>query len=92
MLTKNEIGISLYIVRDDAIGNFGLLERQRKAIESDLEATLEWTENRVYLPKKDTDPRDKANWENQHEWFMSKLESFDRVFRPLIRESIRTGK
>ena len=84
--TRNEIGVSLYMVTEDSIERFDLIERQREEIENELEETLEWTKNRVYLPKKDTDPRDKADWENQHEWLMSKLELFDKVFRPRIRE------
>ena len=86
LLTKNEIGVSLYMVTEDSIDRFDLIERQRGKIENELEETLKWTKNRVYLPKKDTDPWNKDDWENQHEWLMSKLESFDRVFRPRIRE------
>ena len=74
------------MVVDDAIGSFDLLERQRGEIENELGAKLEWEENKVYLPKKDPDTWDKDDWENQHEWLMSKLELFDRVFRPRIQE------
>ena len=85
--TRNEIGVSLFMVTEDSIERFDLIERQRREIENELGATLEWEEeNKVYLPKKDTDPRDKADWENQHEWLRSTLESFDRMFRPRIRE------
>ena len=84
--TRNEIGVTLFMVVDDAIGSFDLLERQRGEIENEFGAELEWEENKVYLPKKDTDTWDKDDWENQHEWLMSKLELFDRVFRPRIQK------
>ena len=85
LLTRNEIGVSLFMVGENAIERFDLLKRQGEDIQNELETALEWENSRVYLPKNDTDPRKKAEWENQHEWLMSKLESFDRVFRPRIK-------
>ena len=60
-------------------------------IETELEDSLEWAElperksSRISLRKTNTDPGDETDWPNQHEWFASKLELFDKVFRPRIK-------
>jgi len=40
----------------------------------------------ISLHKGDTDPGDEADWPNQHKWLACKLEKFDQVFCPRIRE------
>ena len=34
----------------------------------------------------DTDPQDESDWPQQFEWFTTKLERFNQVFRERIRE------
>ena len=35
--------------------------------------------------KENTDPFDRNDWQRQYEWFTTKLELFDTVFRPRIK-------
>ena len=90
-IQKTEIGIRLYIKRQNATAHFHLLKAQRDDIEDKFGESLEWAEllqyesSRVSLKKSDTDPTDEADWKSQHEWLASKLELFDKVFRPRIK-------
>ena len=85
------ISVSIYIKGQNAEPHFHLLKEQLEKIENELGEPLEWSEQsgrevrRVSLLKNNTDPTDKADWANQHEWFASKLELFDKVFRPRIK-------
>ncbi len=88
---KTEIGIRLYITGQNATAHFHLLKAKRDDIEEEFGESLEWAElpqhasSRVSLKKGDTDPTDETDWQNQHEWLISKLERFDKVFRPHIK-------
>ena len=90
--TRSEIGIWLYVRGDNANAYFGLLEEQQAAIHNEFGETLEWVElsggqtKRICLAKVDTDPLDENDWPQQYEWFTSKLELFDTVFRDRIRD------
>ena len=90
--SSKEIGTWLYMEGDDAKAHFHLLEEQQEEIHNEFGETLEWYElpqserSRICLSKEDTDPMDEADWQNQHKWLASKLELFDKVFRPHIRE------
>ena len=85
------IGISLYVSGENATAHFHLLKEQQAEIENEFGEPLEWAEspkdksNRISLRKEETDPGDERNWPDQHEWFASRLESFDKVFRPRIK-------
>ena len=89
--TRNEIGIWLYVQGDNAEAHFRLLEEQQEDIHDDFGATLEWNEligsksSRICLNKVDTDCLDENDWPHQHEWFRTKLELFDTVFRQRIK-------
>ena len=92
--TKSEIGIRLYVGGKDAknaTAYFHLLKEQQEEIQNAFGEPLEWDEQagpivkRISLRKGDTDPTDEAGWTNQHEWFASKLELFDKVFRQRIK-------
>ena len=89
--TKKTIGISLYVSGKDATAHFHLLKEQQAKVEKEFGDPLEWEElpghksSRISLRKEDTDPQDEADWPNQHEWLTSKLELFDKVFRPRIK-------
>ena len=53
--------------------------------------TLEWNEllgsksSRIGLSKVNTDLLDEKYWPDQYEWLTTKLELFNKVFRPRIR-------
>ena len=88
---KQEIGIRIYVKGQNATAHFHLLMEKREEIESEFGEPLEWDElpdhdsSRISLHKGDTDPGDETDWSNQHEWLTSKLELFDKVFRPRIK-------
>ncbi len=91
---KQEIGIRLYIKGDNAKEHFNLLKQQQNEIENAFDEPLEWHElpekksSRVSIHKSNTDPTNETDWNNQHEWLALKLELFDKVFRPRIKELI----
>ena len=68
-----------------------MLKQQQEEIEREFAEPLEWNErplyayNWIFLRKTDIDPTDETDWPNQHEWLASKLELFDKVFRPRIK-------
>lgn len=67
------------------------LYEQKDAIEASFGEALEWENNpdkqtAVIKIEKSADISNESDWLNQHEWFKQKLESFRRVFRPLVRE------
>ncbi len=90
--TRNEIGIWLYVKGDNAEAHFRLLKEQQEEIHDEFGEMLEWIElpgsntNRICLAKVDTDPLDENDWPHQYEWFTTRLERFDQVFRPIIKE------
>ena len=88
---KKVIGVKLYIGESNAAEYFQLLKEQQEEIEREFAEPLEWDErplhtySLIYLEKPDTDPTDETDWPNQHEWFASKLELFDKVFGPRLK-------
>ena len=88
---NKEIGIRMYTSGQHAKVHFYLLAEQQQEIEREFGGSLEWAElpnsksSRISLRKKETDPTDETDWPNQHEWLASKLELFDKVFRPRIK-------
>lgn len=82
---KNQIRAELYIAGDQAKAFFGLLTRQKDAIEQDLGHKLEWEESsrsycRISSSLGDVDPEDEADWPRQHEWLAGRLNDMHRVF------------
>ena len=73
---------------DDAKAHFSLLQGDKEEIENEIGEKLEWRENpkqnRVVL-KVNMDPKNKADWDNQHAWLLDKLELFHKVFSPRIK-------
>ena len=88
--TRNEIGIWLCMEGDNAKAHFRLLEEQQEEIHNAFGQTLEYNElpeserSRICLNKVGTDPLDENDWRSQYEWFTTRLERFDKVFRPRI--------
>lgn len=85
-----QIQAELYIEADDAKAFFGLLERSKKAIESDFGEHLDWQKlpqnqaSRIALTHDEVDPTDEADWPRQHRWLADKLNALHRVFAPRI--------
>ena len=75
----------------NSTAHFHLLREQQAEIENEFSEPLEWEEKPkgiekwISLSKSDTDPANETDWPNQHEWLASKLELFDKVFRPRIK-------
>ena len=90
--TESRIWANLYIHHEDARAFFGLLERDRKAIETDFGEPFGWVKQksagkrscRIELALNGADPTDEADWPRQHEWLADKLNSMHRVFSPRI--------
>ena len=89
--SKKEIGIRLYMAGDFSKAHYRLLEEQQEEIHHEFGETLEWNElprnksSRICLSKVDTDPLDENDWPQQYEWLTTKLELFNKVFRPRIK-------
>ena len=85
------IATVLFMGGTNAKKHFDLLKEQRQEIENEFGYQLEWEklpegkQSLISLHKMNTDPRDETNWQNQHEWLASKLELFDKVFRPRVK-------
>ena len=90
---KKEIGFGLYV----KIASFHLLKEQQEEIEREFAEPLEWNESYrhrgsgIFLRKTNIDLSDETDWPNQHEWFASKLELFDKVFGPRLKALKRKG-
>jgi hypothetical protein len=87
---KNQIRAELYISGDSAKTLFGLLKRQKDAIEGELGYPLEWEELpsrrdcRISSYLNEVDPEDEADWHRQHEWLARRLNDMHRVFAPRV--------
>ena len=91
---NREIAIRLYMSKQ----NFYILEKQRQEIEQEFCESLEWEklpqrrDSRISLRKDIIDPTDESDWQNQHEWIVSKIEKFherfNAVFLPRLQEPI----
>ena len=90
-IQNKDISVRLQVRGPDATAHFYLLKEQQEKIEKEFGEPLEWDElpkhesSKISLRKEDTDPAEETDWHNQHEWFASKLELFDKVFRPRIK-------
>ena len=88
--TATLLRVQLRMDGENATAHFHLLEEQRPEIDSEL-CELAWNENpnnissSIAVSRNDTDLTDEADWPNQYAWLKCKLEKFDEVFRPRIR-------
>ncbi len=89
---KNRVQAELYISGDKAKAFFGLLEREKEAIEQELGYPLNWEELparrdcRISSYLNDVDPENRSDWPQQHEWLAQRLNEFHRIFAPRVRE------
>ena len=88
---EERIRAELYIGGDRAKAFFGLLQREKQAIEKELGLALEWEELpsqqdcRISLYHNEVDPEDEADWPRQHEWLAKRLNEMHRVFAQRVR-------
>ena len=72
--------------------SFLLLHRQKEEIEEEFGEKLDWrerpgqVESHVVLVLEPADPSDRSDRPRQHEWLRHRLERFDAVFRPRVRQ------
>ena len=89
---NREIGIRLYMAGDSAKPHYYKLEEQQEEIHKAFGETLEWNEvpenerSQISLSKQNTDPSDENDWQRQYEWLATRLERFNQVFQPRIKE------
>ena len=89
---EGKITAGVYLYKNKK-GAYDKLFESKAAIEQDLGYTLTWEND----PKKQTavlkierpaDIENNARWKEEHEWLRQKLESLDRVFRPLVKSVV----
>jgi hypothetical protein len=85
-----EIVVTLVLATRSAKLHFKQLESQRVEIEAEAGCALDWRElphrkqSHVVLTKA-ADPTDRTGWSEQHEWLLSKLELFHKVFAKRVK-------
>lgn len=85
-----EIRVELVMDSDQAKQQFAILQEHRKEIEDGCGTFLVWhnpedkTLSKIYA-RQDTDFLNESLWPQQHEWLKENLETFARVFQPIIR-------
>lgn len=86
----DDIVIRLYMSGKNAKTHFHALKKQQPEIEDEFGELLEWDELcgrkycKVSLSKKDANLMDETRWSDHYEWLASKLEQFNKVFRPRV--------
>ena len=86
----DDIVIRLYMSGKNAKTHFHALKKQHQEIEREFGELLEWDElcdkkySKVSLSRSDADLSNEKDWLNQYEWLASKLEQFNKVFRPRL--------
>lgn len=86
------ICVELTLRDENAKVYFNLLYKDKAEIEKQLGYQVEWMElpgakmSRIRLTKQGENPMDQDRWETHFAWFKEKLEDFDRVFRPKIKD------
>ena len=88
----NWIAVELTLRDENATAYFHLLHEDKDDIEAELGFKIDWMElpgrkaSRLRIEKRGENPTDKASWEQHFAWYREKLEAYDRVFRPRVRE------
>jgi hypothetical protein len=88
---KHQVRAELYISGVRAKAFFGLLQRQRAAIEEALGYPLDWDalpegqDSRISVSLENADPENTADWKRQHEWLAARLTDIYRVFVDRVR-------
>jgi hypothetical protein len=88
---NKQIRVEIYLSGANAKAHFGLLKRQKDAIERELGYALEWEElpegqdSRIATYLNDADTEDSNDWPRQHEWLTKRLNDMRRVFGERVR-------
>ena len=85
-----KLAASLYLY-NNMKEKYDNLYEQKDNIENLFGESLNWENNpnkqtAVIKLEIDADIDNEEDWLKQHEWFKDKIETFDRVFRPIVRE------
>lgn len=89
---RNQVRAELYIAGANAKAYFGLLKRQKEAIEQELGYPLEWEElpagldSRISVSLDESNLKNNDDWKRQHEWLAEKLNNMHRVFSRRVKE------
>ena len=76
---------------------FDYLKKNEPAIENELGFCLQWLRlddnirSRIFAYHK-CNPRDKDDWENQHEWIEKTLKEFDSVFTKRLQKTVTSNQ
>lgn len=85
------IAVGLVLTGAAAKAHFHLLYDDRPEIEDGLGFKLNWPElsdrkqSSIEYRRTDTDPTNRSDWSEQHNWLKEHLEKFDSVFRPRVK-------
>jgi hypothetical protein len=83
---RNQVRAELYMTGLKAKAYFGLLRRQKDAIERELGYPMTWEElperqdSRISVYLDATDPKSRDEWKRQHEWLADRLNDLHKVF------------
>ena len=83
---KKRIRVELYLRTKHAKTFFHLLREQKDDIEQEFGSSLEWEElphgqnSRIAIYRDGTDPEDREDWTDQHEWLAKSINGLHRAF------------
>ena len=86
---SNELRVELVVEGRDGHRNFDTLKESRQEIERELTFRLIWKQrpsvqrSRMFI-RRTVNLRDRSAWSEYHDWLLTHLLAFDRVFRPRI--------
>lgn len=87
---SHEVRVDLTIGGDRSNEYLGLLEQDKDEIEETVGYELTWQRGnedaatKIYV-RRNADLHDEESWPELHSWLLSRLEDFDKVFRPRLR-------
>ncbi len=87
-----EVAAYLCISGPEKEQHFQLLQsRHKQLVEDHMKWPLEWRElpdakESQVVACSEADPTDRSDWHNQHVWLKGILESFHRVFSPIVKD------
>jgi Protein of unknown function (DUF1524)/Domain of unknown function (DUF4268) len=88
---KRWIDVALVLYGTSAKPHFRAILENKPEIEAEIGESLIWREmpesiqSQVRLTRPDCDIADRANWPEQHEWLLAKLETFHKVLAARIK-------
>ena len=86
---RKQVSVQLVIEGPHRKEIFARLYQNRTQIEHEIGQPLHWeepagTKEKVSLSWPGTDPLDRGAWNDQHAWLLRTVETFHRVFGPLL--------